>query len=453
MVKKKMGKVIQMLSPENYIRKKVRNLPVYECLVNTEWKEQGVAHIVVARNHTNGNITACMYLVDLFCLGIKNTQYLFNIPESEYRSTKESMEHIVFEPINYTLAHNIVFAGLEYAEEYGFKPHKDFTSITRFMLEEDTEDIELIDIECGKDGKPFYVNGPYEDQAKINQIIAQLDRTAGPGNFDFEIVDDEDEFDDFDDEFERMTFEEQRNLFHKLNAKRDDLNDDEDEQLRRLTEHVIDSIVSPEMVDQYAEEYLNDFDFEVTDDIFTEEMLGLANHELSTETCELFSEIYDAANENPEAAKLLLNDFRSKTPENPAACFLELIILRTEGSSEYEEIAQKYYSRFPEYPLLKILMTTFLFVNISNEEEVETVEAFTMQSLFPGRTWIHHIEAFNYLTTLLLGLTRIGDIDRIQGLYEAYNNLELTDEEFDILEEYIFIVKSAIVEQIFLIEE
>jgi len=450
MAKKKMGKVIQMLSPENYIRKKARSLPIYECLVNTEWKEQGVAHVIVARKHTNGNITACMYLVDLFCLGIKNTQYLFNIPETKYQEKKDEIEHIVFEPISYTLAHNIVFAGLEYAHEYEFKPHKEFTSITQFMLEEDSEDIELIEIECGLDGKPFFVNGPNDDEAKIKQIMAQLERTAGPGNYDFEIVSEEDKFDE-EDEFDHMTIKEKRDLFQKLYTKIEDLNDDEDEQLRELTEHVIASIVSPDLVDQYSEEFLHDFDFEVTDDVFTEDMLGLSNHKLSAGTCELFTQVYDAANENPEAAKLLLNDFRKETPENPASCFLELVILRAENSPKYDEKVQEYYSRFPDYPLLRILMLNNQFADSSIEID-EMVKALTMQSLFASRTWIHHIEAFHYLTALLMGLAHLADIDRIEGLYQAYNNLELTDEEFEVLEEFVFMVKASFVEQILSLE-
>jgi len=442
MAKKKMGQIIQMLSPENYIRKKARNLPIYECLVNTDWKEQGVAHVVVARSHVNGNVTGCMYLVDIFCLGIKNTQYFFNIPIVEYQEMKESMDHIEFEPISYNLAHNIVFAGLEYAEEYEFKPHKDFTSITRFMLEEDTEDIELIDIECGLDGKPFYVNGPNEDEAKTRQILAQLERIAGPGNYDFEIFDDDDELEGFD-EFDQLTLKEQRELFQDLYSRLDDLNDDEEEQFQRLIEHVISSIVSPELVDQYSEEYLADFDFEVTDDVFTEEMLGLGNHNLAIETRELFTQIYGEAFDDPEAARLLLNDFRSKTPENPASYFLELIILRAEEAAQYETKLREYSALFPEYTLLKILLSSELFTDLSTIEE-DAINAFTMQSLFAGRSWIHHIEAHNYLTTLLMGLIRIGDIDRIQGLYEAYNNLELTEVEFAVLEEYMFVVKSTI---------
>lgn len=33
MTEKKKGKVVQMLSPENYIRQKAPTLPVYECWV------------------------------------------------------------------------------------------------------------------------------------------------------------------------------------------------------------------------------------------------------------------------------------------------------------------------------------------------------------------------------------------------------------------------------------
>lgn len=449
MAKKKMGKIIQMLSPENYIRKKARNLPIHECLVNNEWKEQGVAHVVVARKHVNGNITMCLYLVDTFCLGIKNTQYYFNIPETEYREMKESMDHIEFEPISYPMAHNIVFAGLEYAEEYGFKPHKDFTSTTRFMLEEDTDDIELIDIECGKDGKPFYISGPYEDEAKIRQILAQLERTAGPGNYDF-IHGDDDDFDG-EDEFDLMTLEQQRELFQNLYSRRADLDDDDYEQLQRLVEHVISSIVSPEKVDQYSEEYLDDFDFDVTGDVFTEEMLGLANQSVPAETRELFTQTYDAANDNPEAARLLLNDFRSKTPENPASYFLELIIFKSEDDQLYMKKVREYGNKFPDYPLLRTQLSTLLFTDSSIEPEAALSE-FTMQSLFAGRTEIHHIEAFHYLGALLIGLTRLADVDRLQGLYEAYNNLELTDEEFVMLEGFMFIIKASMAEQIFEME-
>ncbi|MDO5664401.1 MAG: hypothetical protein Q4G63_03980 [Bacteroidia bacterium] len=44
----------QILSPENYIRQRARNLPLYKCFINTNWDEQGLAYIVVSRKHITG---------------------------------------------------------------------------------------------------------------------------------------------------------------------------------------------------------------------------------------------------------------------------------------------------------------------------------------------------------------------------------------------------------------
>jgi hypothetical protein len=185
MAKKNKAKVIQMLSPENYIRQKARTLPIFECLVNNDWEESGLANITVARQHTNGNLTLGIYLVDLKCLGIKDAFYRFNISESDYREILGKMEeNMELESVSYTLAHNIVFAGIEFAEEYGLKPHKDF-GVAKYILEEDSDDIELIEIECGQNGKPLYVQGPLDNDVRARQIIAHLEKHAGPGNYQY----------------------------------------------------------------------------------------------------------------------------------------------------------------------------------------------------------------------------------------------------------------------------
>lgn len=200
MAKKKKGKVIQMLTPENYIKQKARSLPVFECWVNSEWEENGLANILVGRKHTNGNITAGLYLVDLKCLGVKDAHYWFNIAEYEFREildyAGDSME---MEACSYALAHNIIFAGLEFAEDYGFTPHKDFTSVAQYILDEDSDDIEWFEIDCGLNGKPTYIRGPYDDDAKIKRIVAQLEKTAGPGNYTIIDAEVDDLWDDMDE--------------------------------------------------------------------------------------------------------------------------------------------------------------------------------------------------------------------------------------------------------------
>lgn len=116
-----------MLSPENYIRQKARNLPIYECRINKDWDETGLAQINVARKHTNGNITMGMYLVDLKLLGVKDAFYRFNISEQEYSEIIEEEERQKdIEKVSYTLIHNIIFAGIEYTDELlGIEPDYD----------------------------------------------------------------------------------------------------------------------------------------------------------------------------------------------------------------------------------------------------------------------------------------------------------------------------------------
>ena len=75
MAKNKKKPQPQLLSPENYIRQKARNLSIYECLINDDWKKMGSANVVIARIHTNGNLTVGAYLVDLLCMGVKDTVY------------------------------------------------------------------------------------------------------------------------------------------------------------------------------------------------------------------------------------------------------------------------------------------------------------------------------------------------------------------------------------------
>lgn len=186
MAQKKKGKVVQMLSPENYIRQRARNLPVHECFITNGWEEDKKASIVISRKHTNGNFTVGFYLVDLLCLGVKDAHFKFNIPAYEYKELLEYMhESIDLKPVDYTLAHNVIFAGLEFADDYGFKPCKDFSSTMQYFLDEDNDAVELLEIDCGYHGQPMYVRGPFDTDAEVKRILAQLEKTAGPGNFKF----------------------------------------------------------------------------------------------------------------------------------------------------------------------------------------------------------------------------------------------------------------------------
>lgn len=175
---------MQQLSPKKYIETKVRSLPIYKCLINKDWEESKMADVIVMRRHNNGHITAGIYLVDLLCLGVKDTFYFFNEPEQELEDRYGSGFYQVFVEIDYNLAHNIIYAGHDFAMEFDIPPHREFET-TKFILEEDTDDIPLIDVAVGSiDGKPHLV---VQHANQYQEVVAKLKRIAGEGYYYYTI--------------------------------------------------------------------------------------------------------------------------------------------------------------------------------------------------------------------------------------------------------------------------
>ena len=143
-------------SPLQYIKTRVRSLPIHKCYINSNWKQSGMASIIVVRKHTEAKFTFGVYLVDLFALGTKNT--FFNFSQTQ-KTIDDLISRDNFIEIDYSKAHNIIYGANQFAEDNGFKIHKDFKKITQYILEIDDDKIPLIDIEFGKDGKPLIISG------------------------------------------------------------------------------------------------------------------------------------------------------------------------------------------------------------------------------------------------------------------------------------------------------
>jgi len=187
----KSGKVVQLFQkPENFIKTRARELKLGNCYISYDWEASGIANILVSRIHTNGNFTLGIYLVDLLCLGIKDTTFKFNVGIEEMNYF---IELVNADEVEYNMVHNILYGAEAFANDCGFKAHKDW-AITQYLLEEDNDDIPLIEIDFGEDGIPAYYVGPNDNPAKIKQILATLDKNVGAGNYLFYI--DENEFED-----------------------------------------------------------------------------------------------------------------------------------------------------------------------------------------------------------------------------------------------------------------
>lgn len=155
-------------TPENQIRTRARNLKIGKCYINSDWEESRIASIFVTREHVNGNLTAGLFLVDLASEGVIDTDYGFNMPPQAFRDMKDNQEDPVdIIEIDYPVAHNIIYGALAFAEESGFRPHKKF-EVAQFILEEDTDDIPLIEVEFGINGQPAFIHS-VEDEDDFDE--------------------------------------------------------------------------------------------------------------------------------------------------------------------------------------------------------------------------------------------------------------------------------------------
>lgn len=204
--KKKAAPQKQAQSFSNYIIKNARKLEVFNC-----WKSDistGIGHFVVARQRKNGTLVVGVYLLDLNCLGLKDTFFLEF--EDIYELKKEILEInngvVDYEEIEPNLFFNYVYGAIEYAEDLGFKPHKDF-KITEYILD-DAEEIEFVDIEFGFNGRPLFVAGPYDNS---NSLMAILDKNVGRENYDYFLGAKNEELDE-DEKYTENIYEELNDL-------------------------------------------------------------------------------------------------------------------------------------------------------------------------------------------------------------------------------------------------
>lgn len=187
MAKKKKGSASQAkLSPANYIRKVARKLPIVKCIMNDSWEDQGVAVIYLMRQKKNGELVGANYLVDVFCLGVKEVGFMVDVPEYAFKDMIEDYEEntgLTFEDVDPIFAQNLIYGAVEYAEDLGFKPAKDFDKTCVYLLD-DVEALEYQEVAFGKEGKPFYIAGPRDD---VYKTLDTLTAIVGEGNFEFYI--------------------------------------------------------------------------------------------------------------------------------------------------------------------------------------------------------------------------------------------------------------------------
>jgi hypothetical protein len=175
----------------------------FDCLLNAgwstglgidghpEWQDVGadesvgglVTALVARRRRHRRGATVCVYLLDVYCLGVKNAMGPDNLDNHRvHRLTERVFSGYETQPVAapLELVRDLVFGAADYAHRLGFRPHPDFDQARAHLGQWSGPSA----ITFGRNGKPTYISGPYDNPERV---LATLHRTVGPNGFGFTI--------------------------------------------------------------------------------------------------------------------------------------------------------------------------------------------------------------------------------------------------------------------------
>ena len=158
--------------------KRAEKCPVVQTLVSTDLWTSGIGYLIIARQESAEGLIFAVFLVDVRCLGVKDAFWRTGTP-GELKELLRKIEGIqTMRPISPEALVKIITGAVAFARSFGFSPHPDHHHAALLLagIDPATCPQEFI---YGRDGKPFYVQGPHESFAQAEAITRRIQEARG----------------------------------------------------------------------------------------------------------------------------------------------------------------------------------------------------------------------------------------------------------------------------------
>jgi hypothetical protein len=173
--------------------------PLHCCLVQDGLFEFGSGMAVVARQTGFGIVTVAVFLLDAFCLGIKDV-FLREMETADLDAFLAQMGVASpFSPVEPAYARKLLRDLVHYADSLGFEPPGEFRAAELLFGDARAEDC-ATSFAFGDDGMPHYIPGPSDTPSQIRRRLKRLSAQLGADGFLFSEAPDDDADLDFDDQ-------------------------------------------------------------------------------------------------------------------------------------------------------------------------------------------------------------------------------------------------------------
>jgi hypothetical protein len=159
--------------------------PIQHCFLTEAVFDIGMGTLVLARGATPHHVVLSSFLIDVFCLGIKDV--MFESVESEvferYMDATDAGAPMV--PVDPSYARKLLRDLAAWSLSIGFAPHRDFAAVERMFGDVSASASDAV-FQFGRDGKPVYIPGPNDTAPLIERRIKQLRKCLGDDGFGLE---------------------------------------------------------------------------------------------------------------------------------------------------------------------------------------------------------------------------------------------------------------------------
>jgi hypothetical protein len=154
--------------------------------------ESGCGYLVVSRFKADGRVESGFFLLDVFCLGVKDAGFHCFNSIADYQ---ESLLDRLFldevrERITPAAARKLTEDAISYARGLGFSPGVDYKKASRVFGGITTADCDE-EFRFGKDDKPLYIQGPSDSPARVARILRALEARCGEGGYHYIVAADD----------------------------------------------------------------------------------------------------------------------------------------------------------------------------------------------------------------------------------------------------------------------
>ncbi len=137
-------------------------------------------HSVYAIRQTRNGTVASVFLVDSFCLGVKDSFFIRSFDLDAFRDRSRDRETQKVTPEH---ALKLIQDAIAYARGIGFEPSAETDIYKQIFGTTDAAEC-TTEFVFGRDGKPLYMPGPHDSMEKQLRILRTL-RPLGEGNYHF----------------------------------------------------------------------------------------------------------------------------------------------------------------------------------------------------------------------------------------------------------------------------